>query len=60
MKTFNIIKEQLQYNRLMQPNTKKAEQNHTLKGQNLEQKRRKNPIKQIKILRADVLIFTRI
>ena len=31
MKTFNIIKEQLQYNRLMQPNTKKAEQNHTLK-----------------------------
>ena len=23
MKTFNIIKEQLQYNRLMQPNTKK-------------------------------------
>ena len=34
MKTFNIIKEQLQYNRLMQPNTKKAEQNHTLKGQN--------------------------
>ena len=33
MKTFNIIKEQLQYNRLMQPNTKKAEQNHTLKGQ---------------------------
>ena len=50
MKTFNIIKEQLQYNRLMQPNTKKAEQNHTLK----------NPIKQIKILRADVLIFTQI
>ena len=34
MKTFNIIKEQLQYNRLMQPNTKKVEQNHTLKGQN--------------------------
>ena len=58
MKTFNIIKEQLQYNRLMQPNTKKAEQNHTLKGQNATE--RKNPIKQIKILRADVLIFTRI
>ena len=57
MKTFNIIKEQLQYNRLMQPNTKKAEQNHTLKGQNATERvlKQKKPI-----LRADVLIFTRI